>query len=98
MVTAKLGKPFIDNDSTCAYQISVTYNTTGNYTQTTPCSTTTPVENGVFSIVSDSLTFNEYTVKIISITKTQFETLYLSTIDGTDPIKQVEVIQRFKTE
>jgi hypothetical protein len=92
------GKQFVDTDSTCVYQLSVTFKAdSSTYLKTIPCATGTPTEKGVFSIVSDSLTFSRYTVKITNITANQFETSYLSGISGKDSTKTVVIVQQYQS-
>lgn len=89
------GKDFVDSDSTCVYQITINYNYNGTYIRNTPCSVT-PIKQSVFSIVSDSLLFDGIAVKINSITDEQFETSYLSTVYGSNPLQQAVITQKYE--
>lgn len=91
------GKEFVDTDSTCVYQLSITFKADNTYVKTIPCAITTPTKTGVFSIASDSLTIEGYSVKITNITANQFETSYLSGISGRDSTKTVVIVQQYQS-
>jgi len=89
---------FIENESTCIYQITLTFTVDGTYTKTTPCSTAiTKGEKGAFSIVSDSLIINNFAFKIVNLTTSSgLDLTYKTIVTGPKQAVDVPVKQHFE--
>jgi hypothetical protein len=88
----------VDTESSCFYQISIKFNSSGSFTSTIPCAATDPISTGTFNVVSDTLRYSNYAVKITSITADYFETYYLSDVTGVDSLKHVAIIQKYRAQ
>ena len=97
------GDRLTDTDSTCFYQMKYTFNANGTMTTDIPCATENslsrlaalPPGSDAFSLSANTLTFNGFTVTITNITSGYFETLYMATVSGTDPLVQIPIVQKY---
>jgi hypothetical protein len=88
-----------DSDSTCIYEVTITFNTNGTYIKATPCSLTDINKYGTYTINDSALTIDNFSYKLVGISA---QKLNLQTRTTNVPVggemRGLPVILSFKHE